>query len=304
MLFIPYKFDLDLSRIPWLTIVICVICTGVYAQQYANESEFYKQSLYYCAKNLSTIEQMAMEKTFGDASPQTCLDLMLELEMSGDPEAKIHEYARQSRKFAGFSTEDSRIYIEDFLLDRYRGYKASVPSYQTKSLWYVPDSWDPVTMVTATFSHGSWDHLISNLIFFYAFAAAVELIIGSLMFGGVIMAMAFGTNIAYSLAMSGVDNALPTVGLSGVVMGMIAMLAYFLPTAKIRCFYWILIRVGTVAVSVAVLALIFIGLDIYTLMTQEELGGVNLIAHLSGAAIGFLLGLAFFRKQKKAIVID
>ena len=304
MLFIPYKFDLGLSRIPYLTILVCLVCTAVYSQQYANEAEFNKRSMYYCSRSMSNVEQMAMEKTFGSASPDTCLNLMFELELSSDPDTIIRDYAQQSRKFAGFNEEDSRIYIEEFLLDKYRGYKASVPELKTKALWYAPESWNPVTMVTSTFSHGSWDHLIGNLLFFYAFAAAVELIIGSMFFFGVIIAMAFGTNIAYSLAMASVENPLPTVGLSGVVMGMIAMLAFFLPTAKIRCFYWILIRIGTVAVSAALLALIFIGIDIYTLMTQDELGGVNLIAHVSGAAIGLIMGVAFFRKQKRAIVID
>ena len=77
-----------------------------------------------------------------------------------------------------------------------------------------------------------------------------------------------------------------------------------LTTMVIRCFYWILIRFGTVAVSAFVLALIFIGIDVYTLITQDELGGINLIAHVSGAALGFLLGFSFFRAQKRQIVID
>jgi len=304
MLFIPYKFDLGLARVPWLTILICIVCTGIYTQQYRNEIDFEKKSMMYCSRGLTNVEQMAMEKTFGDASPYTCLDLMFELELASDPESVIAEYAANSEKFAGFSAGDSRLFIEDFLNDRFRGYKANVPVLKTKELWYVPDSWNPLTMVTSTFSHGSWDHLVGNLLFFYAFAAAVELIVGSLMFFAVIMAMALGTNVAYSLAMMSATNPLPTVGLSGVVMGMIAMLTYFLPTAKIRCFYWILIRFGTVAVSAFVLALIFIGIDVYTLITQEDLGGVNLIAHVSGAALGFLLGFAFFRAQKRQIVID
>jgi len=304
MLFIPYKFDLNLKKVPYLTILVCLLCIGVYTQQYLNEGEFEKRSVYYCNANLSTIDRMAMEKTFGDASPDTCLRLMFELELSGEPETLIKDYADKSEKFAGFSEADSKLYIEDFLLDKYSGYKRSVPALKTKALWYIPDSWNPVTMVTSTFSHGSWDHLIGNLLFFYAFAAAVELVVGSLAFFGVIAAMAFGTNVAYSLAMLSVENPLPTVGLSGVVMGMIAMLTYFLPTAKIRCFYWFLIKIGTIAVSAWLLALVYIGIDLYTLLSQDEMGGINLVAHVSGAFLGFALGFAFFRNQKRQIVID
>jgi len=304
MFFIPYKFDMALTKIPYLTILVSLICIGVYTQQYLNEIEFEKQSTYYCAKKLTNVERMAMEKAFGDASPYTCLNLMIELELSEKPYAVIADYAEKSKKFAGFSVANSKIFIEDYLTDRYRGYKRSVLPLKTKELWYVPDSWNPVTMVTSTFSHGGWDHLIGNLLFFYAFAAAVELVIGSFAFFGVIMAMAFGTNIAYSLAMMPVDDPLPTVGLSGVVMGMIAMLTYFLPTAKIRCFYWFLIKIGTVAISAWILALVFIGVDIYTLMTQEEMGGINLVAHVSGAFLGLALGVIFFRRQKREILIN
>ena len=304
MLFIPYKFDLGFNKVPFVTILICLLCTGIYLQQHLNAVDFIKKSTYFCAKNRSNVERMALEKSLGDASADTCFELMQELALSDDPDAIIASVAEDSEKFAAFSEEDSKLFIQDFLAEEFRDYQRTVPPLKTKELWYVPDSWNPVTMVTSTFSHGGWDHLIGNLIFFYAFAAAVEIIIGGLAFVGVIMAMAFGTNVTYSLAMMAADDPLPTVGLSGVVMGMIAMLAYFLPTAKIRCFYWILIKIGTVAVSAWFLALIFIGVDVWTLMTADDLGGVNLIAHISGAVIGFLAGVIFFRKQKREIVID
>ncbi len=304
MLFIPFKFDLSLSKIPYLTIVVCLICIGVYSQQFANEIEFHEQTYAYCDQSMSHSQRMSMEKALGDGSAEGCVALMYELTLADDPKEVVKSYAANAEKFAAFSKEDSRLFIEDFLMQKYEGYLRNVPPYQTKSLWYVPDSWNPVTMVTSTFSHGSWDHLIGNLIFFFAFAAAVELIVGSLAFLGIILFMAFGTNVAYSLAMSSVENALPTVGLSGVVMGMMAMLAYFMPTAKIRCFYWFLIKIGTVAVSAWILALVYVGLDVWTLMSQDEMGGVNLVAHVSGAVIGVLLGATLFRRQKRMVAVD
>jgi len=304
MFFIPYKFDLGLAKVPYVTILVCLLCIGIYFQQHMNGVEFMKKSAYFCAKSRTNVERMAMEKSLGDASSGTCLDLMQELALAEDPDQIIAGYAADSTKFAAFSEADSRQFIQSFLQDEFRSYQAAVPPLKTKELWYVPESWNPVTMVTSTFSHGGWDHLIGNLIFFYAFAAAVELIIGSLAFFAVIIAMAFGTNVSYSLAMLAVQDPLPTVGLSGVVMGMIAMLAYFLPSAKIRCFYWVLIKIGTVAVSAWFLALIFIGIDFWTLLTQDDMGGINLVAHVSGAMLGFVLAIAFFRRQKRQIVID
>ena len=304
MLFFPYKFDLGLKKIPFLTILVCLVCIAIYSKQFANESEFSEKTHWFCSKDRSHVAQMALEKSIGNASPYRCVEFMFELGVSDDPEKIISDYAENSKSFAGLSDEDSKLYIKDFLSDEYRTYRSRVPTYTTRALWYSPESWNPVTMVTSSFSHGSWDHLIGNLIFFYAFAAAVELIIGSLAFASVIMVMVFGTSVSYSLAMMSVENPLPTVGLSGIVMGMIAMLAFFMPTAKIRCFYWILIKIGTVAVSAWILALFYLGIDVYTLMTQDEMGGINLIAHVSGGAIGFFMAALFFRKQRREIAID
>ena len=303
MLFFPYKFDLSLQRVPLLTILIALLCIGVYTKQYANEAEYAEKTEYFCAKSRSNVARMALEKSLGSASQERCVALMFELGVAENPEDVIKSYAESSKSFAGLSDEDSQIYIESFLLEEYRGYRSRVPALTTKQLWYQPRSWNPVTMVTSSFSHGSWDHVIGNLLFFYAFAAAVELIVGALAFAMVVMVMVFGTNIAYSLAMLSMENPLPTVGLSGVVMGMIAMLAFFMPTAKVRCFYWILIKIGTVAVSAWFLALVYIGLDVFTLLTQEEMGGVNLVAHVSGAVIGFLLAAIFFRRHRREISI-
>ena len=304
MLFFPYKFDLALKRIPFLTIVVSLLCIAVYSKQFANEAEFTEKTEWFCMKSRSHIEQMALQKSIGDATPERCMELMFELGVADDPEAIIGQYAAGSKRFAGLSEEDSRLYIHDFLIREYRTYRSRVPALTTKELWYSPESWNPATMVTSSFSHGSWDHLVGNLLFFYAFAAAVELIVGSLAFAGIIMVMVFGTNISYSLAMMSVENPLPTVGLSGVVMGMIAMLAFFMPTAKVRCFYWFLVKIGTVAVSAWILALVYIGLDVFTLFTREEMGGINLVAHVSGAFIGFVLAVVFFRKQRREITVD
>ena len=294
MLFFPYKFDLALKRVPYVTILVSLLCLAIYSKQYFNESEFSEKTYWFCSKSRSHVAQLALEKSIGDASARRCVEFMFELGVADNPEELISGYAEKSKSFAGLSDADSKLYIRDFLADEYQTYRARVPAYTTKSLWYEPASWNPVTMVTSSFSHGSWDHVIGNLIFFYAFAAAVELIVGSLAFVGVIMAMVFGTSISYSLAMMSVTDALPTVGLSGIVMGMIAMLAFFMPTAKIRCFYWFIVKIGTVAVSAWVLALFYVGLDVYTLMSQDEMGGINLVGARQRCGHRVFAGYAVF----------
>ena len=303
MFFLPYRFDLGLRRVPWLTLLASLLCIAVYTQQFLNEQEYFEKTSQFCAAKRPNLERMVFEKAIGDSGSYGCELLMQELTVAEDANLLIDEYADNSVAFVGLTEDASRDYVRQVLRERYRSYRATVPAYRTRELWYAPESWNPWTMLTSSFSHGDWSHLIGNLVFFYAFAAAVEVVIGSAAFFIVIVSMAFGTNVAYSLAMQHVADPLPTVGLSGIVMGMLALLAYLLPTAKIRCFYWFLIRIGTVAVSVWILALLYLGFDIYTLMTEEELGGVNLVAHVSGGIMGLLLGPLFFRGRKREVGI-
>lgn len=304
MFFFPLKFDRPLNRVPFLTILVCLICLVIYAIQYANEQSYVTNTEKFCNVERSNMERMALDKVVGSHDVVACFYLMHELSMSDDPTAVLDYYSIEAVKFAGLTEEGSRAYVHRFLSDLFDSYRRAVPPLTTKALWYEPRSWNPVTMLSSSFSHGSWDHVIGNLVFFFAFAAAVEMIIGPLAFFGTIIAMAFGTNIFYSLAMLKVAEPLPTVGLSGIVMGMMTMLAYFMPTAKIRCFYWFLIKVGTVAVSAWVLTVIFVGFDLYKLMTQDEMGAVNLVAHVSGALIGLAFAAIFFRGERRNLAFE
>ena len=84
-----------------------------------------------------------------------------------------------------------------------------------------------------------------------------------------------------------------TVGLSGVVTGMIGLFAFLLPHGRIRCYYWFVIFIGSVAVPAWALALWYIGGDIYKLFAYDDHGIVNVMAHVSGGIAGYLFGANF-----------
>lgn len=301
MFFLPFKFDMALNRAPFVTILVCVLCIGIYWGQAANEREYVTRTESFCETSRSNIERMMLEKVTGGAGSEACLEIVSTLSLAEDKDAALAEFIEQSEPFVGYSEQDSREYTELLITRIYDSYRRAVPPLETKELWYHPHSWDPWSMVTASFAHGSWGHVIGNLFFFFAFAAAVEVLVGPLIFVVVIMTMAFGTGVSYSVAMANVADALPTVGLSGIVMGMMALFTFFLPTGRIKCFYWVLIKIGIVSIPAWLLTLWFVGFDAYTLLTQDEQSGINLVYHVSGAVIGFLVGILFLRKRRRQI---
>jgi membrane associated rhomboid family serine protease len=99
--------------------------------------------------------------------------------------------------------------------------------------------------------------------------------------------------------MIGVEQALPTLGLSGVVMSSVSALGVMMPAARIRCFFWFLIYFKTFRVSALILALWYVGWDIYEMNKFGNHSYINYVTHVSGAGIGVLFGIFYslFRKD-------
>ncbi|MDH5344724.1 MAG: rhomboid family intramembrane serine protease, partial [Gammaproteobacteria bacterium] len=89
-----------------------------------------------------------------------------------------------------------------------------------------------------------------------------------------------------------------SVGLSGVVMGMIGLSAYLLPRGRVRCYYWFVVVFGSVAMPVWALALWYLGGDIYTLFAYDNYGAVNVMAHVTGGIGGYLYGALFLKSAR------
>ena len=154
-------------------------------------------------------------------------------------------------------------------------------------------------MITSSFAHGDWGHIIFNLIFFFAFAATVEVLIGSLWYTAFVLVDSWFIGITGSLAAAAAGNHYWTLGLSGVVMGMMGLFAYLLPKGRIKCYYFFIIVFGSIAIPGWMLATWYIGGDIIKLFAYEDHGVVNVMAHVMGGLGGYLFGAAFLRDIRR-----
>jgi membrane associated rhomboid family serine protease len=172
----------------------------------------------------------------------------------------------------------------------------------TESLLYYPDSWNPVTMVTSSLAHAGFWHLFGNLLFFMAFAPALEILLGSsLRYLGVMLLVALVSGLSYSLwtVISGAE-VIPTLGFSGVVMGMIGLSAFLMPHARVRVFCWLIVW-KTFFVPAWIVAAIYLGLDVWAMLTLNDFGGINLVAHVAGGLTGYLYGVLSLGDRKQEI---
>ncbi|HED32627.1 MAG TPA: rhomboid family intramembrane serine protease [Gammaproteobacteria bacterium] len=304
MLFFPYRSDITLSRLPFLTIFISVACLFIYWQQSLSDNELAQYAHTFCEEKKSRIHKVILAKIATSNKIQktdVCELLYSSIHFSPDTSLKIDEISKSTTKFSTKSLEKTHAYIAKFLNKKYSEFNSEAPANLTRKLYYDPGSFNVFKMLTSAFAHGSWMHVTGNLFFFFAFSATLEIILGAVFYPLVIVALAIGTSLAYSIVVLSTPQALPTLGLSGVVMGTMGMFAYFIPRARIRCFFWFIIIVRRFGLPAWLLALWYFGWDVYDLYLTGTASGVNLTAHVSGFIEGYLIGLIFFRWRKKQV---
>ena len=300
MLFLPFKVDLDFNRLPVITVLICLICIVIYTKQESSFDEVRTSIAAFCANQNEYKFNLVVKKISGADSNENCQLIFYYLYRSKDRKKTIDEFIKNAQAFDGYSREYGDKLIKETLNRKIENFERHAIKNLTDELSYDPRSFSMLNMVTAAFAHGSWVHLIGNLFFFIAFATSIEAVLGSGKYLVFLLALALGTHLTYSLALMGVENPLPTVGLSGVVMGMIGMFAYLMPTVKIKCFLWFIWIIKIIRVPAWILAVWYIGWDIYGLYHSDD-SNVNFIAHVSGAGIGFLAGFIFLKKRRRVI---
>ena len=127
----------------------------------------------------------------------------------------------------------------------------------------------------------------------------VEMLVSAMTFVSLILVVSLVTGVFTSISALANGVLVSSVGLSGVVMGMMGLSAFLLPRGKIRCYYWFIVIFGSVAVPVWVLALWYLGGDLYALFAFEDHGAINVMAHVTGGLTGYACGYLFLRKARK-----
>ena len=157
---------------------------------------------------------------------------------------------------------------------------------------YYPDSYNVFKMFTSVFAHGDIWHLLGNLFFFYCFSRTIETQISVVGYLFAFIIFVFATNLAYSFS---AKEAIPTLGLSGVVWGYMGIFLFRYPKDYIDCFVWYLWIFKIIEVPALLFILAFLAFDV---AAYRHLDGspINYVAHFSGFASGALFKLIFWKK--------
>jgi membrane associated rhomboid family serine protease len=140
------------------------------------------------------------------------------------------------------------------------------------------------------FLHGGWAHIGGNMLFLWIFGDNVEDRLGHLRFAVFYLACGFAATYAQAFAQP--ELAVPTVGASGAIAGVLGAYLFLFPAARIHT----LVLLGFVITKLKVPALVYLpiwfglqfvsGLAALGATTSAEAGGVAWFAHIGGFVAG------------------
>lgn len=159
-----------------------------------------------------------------------------------------------------------------------------------------------VSWFTAMFMHGSWDHILGNMLFLAVFGKNVENAFGRLPYLAFYIAGGFAANALQTIMTlafgSAASAAVPNLGASGAIAAVLGAYAILYPNASVLSL--------VVIFPVRIRAWIWLGLwFLYQLIeanyglfsAHANGGGVAFFAHVGGFVFGVLIAHFFLQKE-------
>ena len=195
-------------------------------------------------------------------------------------------------------------------LERFFQLYSVIPKELTVSLSGIPVNQpipEPLTLITCQFLHGGLAHIFGNMLFLWIFGNNIEDQLGHVKY--LIFYLACGALAALSQWFFSTQSAIPSLGASGAIAGVLGAYILRFPHARVRT----LVFLGPFITFPAIPAIFFLGIwfiqqslyGVASLSVQSNIGmengGVAYFAHIGGFVFGAILGplLGLFSSDSK-----
>jgi len=156
---------------------------------------------------------------------------------------------------------------------------------------------------SAMFLHGGWAHVIGNMWFLFIFGDSVEDNMGHVRYFFFYLLCGFGAAAAQLFA--GPRSAVPMLGASGAIAGVLGAYCLLYPTAQVTTLFVFFIFIRFIDIP----ALFYLGLwflvqamnGMGSLAAHQNAGGIAWWAHAGGFVTGFLLVILFAKRRRRPL---
>ena len=156
------------------------------------------------------------------------------------------------------------------------------------------ESINVLTPLTSMFLHGSWMHLIGNMLYLWVFGNNIEDSMGRVRF--LVFYLVCGIAAAAAHVVVAPSSPVPTVGASGAISGIMGAYLILYPTIRVRMFIppFFVFRIRAWLVLLWwIMWQVLSGLPELSTMRPEVSSGVAFWAHIGGFVAGMLLVKVF-----------
>jgi membrane associated rhomboid family serine protease len=145
---------------------------------------------------------------------------------------------------------------------------------------------DWITILTAMFLHGSWSHIIGNMVFLWAFGPEVEDAMNPARYAVFYLAGGFVAMLAQVLASP--SSTVPNLGASGAIAAVMGAFLVIYPHDRMRSLLVIFIFVRITVIPAALLIVVWFLIQLVNAgaVANVQTGGVAYLAHVGGFIFG------------------
>ncbi|HTT20371.1 MAG TPA: rhomboid family intramembrane serine protease [Candidatus Sulfotelmatobacter sp.] len=143
-----------------------------------------------------------------------------------------------------------------------------------------------ITILTAMFMHGSWSHILGNMVFLWAFGPEIEDSMNPLRY---LLFYLCGGLVAMLAQVAGSPSStVPSLGASGAIAAVMGAFLVTYPSDQIRVILIIFVFVRVTLIPAAVLIGLWFLIQLFNVgsVATVQTGGVAYLAHVGGAVFG------------------
>ncbi len=150
-----------------------------------------------------------------------------------------------------------------------------------------------ITILTAMFLHGSWSHIIGNMVFFWAFGPEIEDVMNPARFAAFYLVGGLVAMLAQVAASP--HSTVPNLGASGAIAAVMGAFLVTYPRDRMRSLLVIFIFVRITRIPAALLIGVWFLIQLINAgsVASVQTGGVAYLAHVGGFIFGVITARLF-----------
>lgn len=154
-----------------------------------------------------------------------------------------------------------------------------------------------LTLITSIFIHGSYSHIIFNMLFFWIFGNNIEDYLGHVLF--FIFYLSAGVFASFAQVLTNPSSQVPVIGASGAIAGVMGAYFFLFRNAKIKSLVFVFYFVTVIEIPAFIYLLFwFITQLVSGISSFSGASSVAFWAHVGGFVFGVVF--AFFAKFIKS----